>query len=326
MVRNISNAIKQALPGIQKNVLLKDCTTYKIGGPAQYFFGAKTKEDLIRAVKAAKEFKLPVFVLGGGSNILVSDKGVKGLVIKLQISDFVLNKNSVHIGAGVMLPKLVAIATESGFAGLEWAAGVPGTVGGAIYGHAQAFGAKISDAVKSVEALDIKTLEIKKLSKKQCGFSLKNSLFKKSASRRKNFIIVSAILEFKHADKKEIQEKIKEYLDYRRTRHPVSMPSAGSTFVNPQVKIKNKKLLNMFPELIQFNNKGVIPAGYLVEKAGLTGKKIGKAQISKTHANFIVNLGGAKAKDVMMLIKLAQEKVKKSFGIKLEPEVQFVGF
>jgi len=306
----------------QKNVLLKDYTTYKIGGPAQYFFVAKTKEDLIKAVKTAKELKLPVFVLGGGSNILVSDKGIKGLVIKLQISDFVLNKNRVHIGAGAMLPKLVAIATKSGFAGLEWAAGVPGTVGGAIYGHAQAFGAKISDVVKSVEALDIKTLEIKKLSKKQCGFSLKSSIFKKN----KNLIIVSAILEFKKRPKKEIQKKIKEYLNYRKTRHPVSMPSAGSTFVNPQVKIKNKKLLNMFPELIQFNNKGVIPAGYLVEKAGLAGKKIGRAQISEQHANFIVNLGGAKAKDVMMLIKLAQEKVKKSFGIKLEPEVQFVGF
>ncbi len=296
----------------QKNVLLKKYTTYKIGGPAQYFFVAKTKKDLIRAVKAAKEFKLPVFVLGGGSNILVSDKGVKGLVIKLQISDFVLNKNSVHIGAGAMLPKLVAIATENGFAGLEWAAGIPGTVGGAIYGHAQAFGAKISDAVKSVEALDIKTLEMKKLSKKQCGFSLKSSIFKKN----KNLIIVSAFLEFEKRPgvpsgsypKRKIQEKIKEYLNYRKTRHPISLPSAGSTFVNPET------------------NKGVIPAGELIEKAGLAGKRIGKAQISEKHANFIVNLGGAKAKDVLALIKLAQKKVKKDFGIKLKPEVQFVGF
>ena len=123
-----------------------------------------------------------------------------------------------------------------------------------------------------------------------------------------------------------IKNKIKEFLDYRKTRHPIDFPSAGSTFVNPEKKIKNKKLLEKFPELKEYNKKGVIPAGYLIAKCGLAGKKIGNAQISEKHANFIINLGGAKAKDVLALMNLAKKKVKKNFGINLEPEVQFVGF
>lgn len=289
----------------QKNVLLKNYTTYKIGGPAEYFFIAKTKDDLIKAIKTAKNFKSPIFVLGGGSNLLISDNGFNGLVIKMDISDIKFQENKAFVGAGVNLTKLAYLSADKGLSGLEWSAGIPGaTVGGAIYGDAQAFGARISDIVKSVEALDIKTLKIKNLSKEQCQFSLKNSIFKKN----KNLVIISVVLQFQEAEKEEVAQKIREYLHYRKTRHPMDIPSAGSVFVNPE------------------SNKGAIPAGYLIEKAGLMGKKIGNAQISEKHANFIINLGNAKAKDVLALIKLAQKKVKKIFGIKLEPEVQFLGF
>jgi UDP-N-acetylmuramate dehydrogenase len=328
----MEDKILEKLPGIKKNIPLKDFTTYKIGGPAKYFFIAKSKEDLAAALKTAKNLKLPVFVLGGGSNLLVSDKGFNGLVVKIDISEISIQGCRAFVGGGANLNKLAGLLAERGLSGLEWAAGIPGTVGGAIYGHAQAFGTKISAAVKSVETINLKTLQVKKFTKKQCKFSLKNSIFKKN----RNLIIISAVLEFsapggpasgwKKGDAEQIKNKIKEFLEYRKTRHPINFPSAGSTFVNPEIKIKNKKLLEKFPELNEYNKTGIIPAGYLIAKSGLSGRKIGNAQISEKHSNFIINLGGAKAKDVLFLMSLAKKKVKDNFGISLETEVQFVGF
>jgi UDP-N-acetylmuramate dehydrogenase len=170
--------------------------------------------------------------------------------------------------------------------------------------------------------INSKTLKIETLSKEQCKFTLKNSIFKKS----KNLVIISAVLEFKEKEPEEVKKKIKEFLEYRRTKHPTNFPSAGSVFVNPEKKITSRKLLEKFPELKIFNEKGVIPAGYLIAKSGLAGKKIGHAQISEKHSNFIINLGGASAKCVMGLINLSKRKVKKNFGINLETEIQFVGF
>ena len=315
--------LSEALPRVKRNVLLKDYTTYKIGGPAKYFFVAKNKEDLVKAVKLAEELKLPIFILGGGSNLLISDKGFNGLVIKIDILDIKIQGNRAIAGAGADLTKLAHLSAGKGLSGLEWAAGIPGaTVGGSIYGHAQAFGEKMSDIIKSVEAIDIKTLKVKSFSKKQCQFSLKNSIFKKN----KNLVIISAVLEFKKNNPNIAKKQIKENIAYRENRHPISFPSAGSAFVNPETIIKNRKLLMRFPELNEYNKKGVISSGYLISKCGLAGKKIGKAQISDKHANFIINLGGAKAKDVLALINLAKRKVKKIFGIDLETEVQLVGF
>ncbi|MCX6706138.1 MAG: FAD-binding protein [Candidatus Woesebacteria bacterium] len=198
----MADKILQKLSGVQKNVLLKDYTTYKIGGPAEYFFIAKTKEDLILTLKSAKDLKLPVFILGGGSNLLISDKGFKGLVIKINISRISLSGNKAFVGAGVDLTKLAYLSADRGLSGLEWATGIPGTVGGAIYGSAQAFGIKIADSVKSVEAINLKTLKLKSFTKKQCQFSLKNSIFKKNNTLRgtRNLVIVSAVLEFQNKD------------------------------------------------------------------------------------------------------------------------------
>lgn len=307
------------LQGAKKNVLLKNYTTYKIGGLAKYFFVAKNKDDLIKAIKTAKELKIPFFILGGGSNVLFSDKGFKGLVIKIQTDNLLIKDGKIIAGAGLMLSKLVDFALENNFTGLEWSRGVPGTVGGAVFGNAQAFGTKISDQIESVEALDLKTLTVKNFSKKHCKFSLKNSVFKKT----KKLIITSIVFKLEKSEKNEIQKKTDDFLNYRKNNHP-NFPSAGSTFVNPEKKIKNKKLLAKFPELNVFNERGTIPAGYLIQKSGLQGKKIGGAQISEKHANFIVNNGGAKAKDVLALIKLAQKKVKENFNINLETEIQII--
>lgn len=321
MLKN-KQKLSELLPGLQEKVLLKNYTTFKIGGPAKYFFIAKNKDDLIHAVKSARKLKIPVFVMGGGSNILFSDKGFNGLVIKIVFLGIKLEGGKIYVRSGTELANMANFCLENSLGGTEWAMGVPGTVGGAVFGNAQAFGDKISESVENVEVFDIKNDEIKILSKEQCEFSLKNSIFKKN----KNLIILSVVFNFKKDSRQNIQEKIDKYLQYRKTRHPINFPSAGSTFVNPETKIKNKKILDRYSELAQFNENGVIPAGYLIQKSGLAGKKIGNAQISELHCNFIINLGDAKAKDVFSLIKLVQKEVKKNFGILLIPEVQFIGF
>ncbi len=293
--------IKKELPQIKKNIGLAPYTTFKIGGVADYFFVAETKEDLVRAIKTAREFKLPFFLLAGGSNLLVSDKGFKGLVIKFQISKFKIQNSRVVAEAGVMLRELINASAKLGLDGFEWLAGIPGTVGGAIRGNAGAFGKSMADLVKTVEVLEIGSkLEIKNYKPEDCQFSYRSSIFKK----RKNLVILSVEIQLKKGNKKEIGKNIKRYLDYRKEKHPLNLPSAGSIFKNPEDS----------------------SAGKLIESCGLKGKKIGQVQISEKHANFIVNLGKAKAEDILKLISLAKQKVKEKFGIELEEEIQFLGF
>jgi len=338
---------------VKQNISLKNFTTFKIGGKAKYFFEAKTKEELLWAIKFAKEKRLPIFILGGGSNVLVSDKGFEGMVIKVQSSKFpptlklppslfelrrtsrraskVQNYNSeckIQSGAGVELNQLIKISLRNNLTGLEWAIGIPGTVGGAIYGNIGAFGSSIKDVIEEVEVLDTKELKEKIFQKEDCCFSYKESIFKKN----KNLIIISCILSLKKGDKKEIKEKINYYLNYRQKNHPSlkRFLSAGCVFENFSFQefLKNKKkgkVLRIFPEMKKFKEKGFIPAAFLIEKCGLKGEKIGRAQISPKHANFIINLGGAKALDVFKLIELEKKQVKKKFGILLKEEVQYVG-
>ena len=312
--------IEEYLPKVERNVSLAEYNTFKIGGKAQYFFIARNKDNLIKAIKTAKDLKLPFFILGKGSNILFSDKGFKGLVVNFRFSTCDFKKNKIFAGAGTLLNKLVRSAQKNNLTGLEWAVGIPGTLGGAIYGNAQSFFVRMSDIVESVEALDKRTLEIKNFSNEGCCFYLKNSIFKTN----KDLIILSAVLRLKKGNKRGIEKRIKDYLSYRRTRHPLRFPSAGSVFINPEIKIENTGLFKQFPQLKEFNKKGVIPSAYLIEQCGLKGKKIGKAQFSDKHTNFIINLGGAKAKDVLALINLAKQEVKKKFGISLKEEIQII--
>lgn len=317
----MKTSIKSDLPKIKENVSLADYCTYKIGGRARYFFEAENEPDLIEAVKAAKKHKATIFVLAGGSNVLFSDKGYKGLIVKMKNKGLEINRGLICGQTGTDLSQLVNFSSENKLSGIEWAAGIPGTLGGAVFGNAQAFGERISDNIAYVEALDLKTMTKVRLSKKQCEFKSKGSIFKKKG----NLIIISACLKLKKAQKDEILAKVRENLDYRKRNHPLKYPSAGSVFVNPEAKVKNRKLLKEFPELKDFNQKGFIHAGYLIDKCGLKGKKQNKAQISDQHANFIVNLGGAKAKDVKYLVDLAKKAVFKKFRIKLEEEIRIIG-
>ena len=321
---NTSN-IKKVLFNLRKDVPLAPFTTFRIGGLAKFFFTAYTREELISAVLWAKKSNLPFFILGGGSNLLGADEGFNGLVIKIQNSKFKIqshnSKFEIICEAGTSLKKLALKAQQIGAIGLEWTAGIPrATVGGAIRGNAGAFGSSMEDIVKKVEIFDCQTEERKVLESQDCQFGYKESIFKKN----QNFIVLSAQLQLKKGKKSEIEKKIKEYLTYRENAQPLDFPSAGSIFKNPKFKIQNPKLINKFPQLIEFNKKGMIPAGFLIEKAGLKGKKIGQAQISEKHANFIVNLGKARAVEVIELIKLIKKEVKNKFNIILEEEIKII--
>lgn len=296
------NKIGKILEKAERNIPLKNYSTFKIGGKAEYFYKTKNKNDLVQAVLESKKNNLNFFVLGNGSNLLISDGGFRGVVIKNQSSNFVLQqkkeKLKIICDAGLPLAKIVAETTNRGFSGLEWAIGIPGTFGGAIYGNAGAFGDSIADIIKIVEVFDVKNNKILHFKNKNCKFSYRGSIFKKN----KNLIILSADIILKKDKKSKIKERIKKNLNYRNLHQPLNFPSIGSIFKNP------KKL----------------SAGKLIEECGLRGKMMGKAQISKKHANFIVNLGNATSKDILKLIKLAKKSVKKKFRVILEEEIQFL--
>lgn len=282
----------------QENILLSKVTTFKIGGPAKYYYQAKNEEGLIKALKKIKEINLPYYILGKGSNVLFPDKGFPGLVIQISNQEIETKNNKIICSAGLSLNKLAQEARNNNLTGLEWALLVPGTVGGAVYINAAAFGYYMSDIIEKVKVLDIKTLEIKTLKKEELKFSAKKSLFQK----KKNLIILNVELKLKKGNKKDILKKEKEYSLHRKSRQPLNYPSVGCIFKNPK------------------NNS----ASYLIDQAGLKGKIIGGAQISEKHANFIINIKEAKAKDVLKLIKIIKETVNKKFNIKLEEEVQII--
>jgi len=285
--------IEKELFGIKKNISLSQYTTFKIGGKTRYFFRAKNKEGLIKAVKLAKKYSLPFFILGSGSNILASDRKYEGLVIKAESNKCFIKKTLMYCESGLLLSQAVKGAAKASLSGLEWAAGIPGTMGGAIQGNAGAFGSSMKNIVKEVETFDNGKIRIFK--NKRCNFSYRNSVFK----HKSHLIILSAQLRLKKGSKKDIVGRMKEILILRKEKYPLSFFSAGSVF----------------------KNQGKVLAGKLIERCGLKGKRIGGAIISKKHANFILNDRKAKAEDIIKLMELAKEKAKRKFGIRLKEEI-----
>jgi len=275
----------------QKNQKLSTYSSFRLGGLADWFCQAKNEKDLMEAISFCQKKKIPFFVLGGGSNILFSDKGFRGMVIKMENREIEIEKEKVMAGAGVSLKKLLQLTAENSLTGLEFLAGIYGSVGGAIVGNAGAWQENIGDKVERVKIFN-KGNQFKWLNQEECQFAYRQSRFKKSKE-----IILKVEFKLKEGDKRKIKRKISENLA-KREKQPQE-PSAGSIFINPKPK----------------------SAGLLIEACGLKGKRIGGAQISEKHANFIVNLGGAKAKDVLELIALAQKKVKEKFKITLQPEI-----
>ena len=326
----------------QKNILFSKYTSFKIGGAARWFCVVKNNSEIKEALKFAAENKLKVFVLGGGSNLLISDKGFDGMVIKVKSQKSKVKSNKIVCGSGMPLIKLVSESVKANLAGLEWAAGIPGTVGGAIVNNAGAFKKCIGDIVEEVEILEIPHLVsskrggiilpflggvregIKKLTNKQCQFSYRNSIFKKE----KKFIILNAVLKLEKGNQDESRKIILEILKLRKEKQPLEYPSAGSVFKNPVVVDEHlAKLIKKYPELKNIAKNNVVPVGWMIEQIDeLKNKKIGGAMISEKHCNFIVNIGNAKAEDVIILISLIKQKVRTHFDIQLKEEIEYVGF
>ncbi len=314
IMRTISHKkIIQLLPGVKKNVPLAQYTSFRIGGKAKYFLAVKSKDELIEAVKTAKKIHLPFFIFGGGSNLLVSDKGFKGLVIKVQNTRYKILNTNIFAEAGVLLGELIRVSAEKNLSGLEWATGIPGTIGGAVFGNAGSFGRSMKDIIAKVEVLNSKDLKIKTYDSLDLQFAYRESIFKK----KKNLVIVSVTITLQKGDKLEIQKKMKDFMMYKKNSQPLDFFSAGSVFKNPSLTLEN---------LVPFGDKNpeTVSAGALIEKCGLKNKKIGGAGISGKHANFIVNIRKAKSKDVQALIKLIKKKVKEKFKITLQEEIRYL--
>lgn len=313
--------LKEKIVGVEilENESMAKHTTFKVGGPAQYYVEVNNKADLHKVLAVAKELKLPFFIFGGGSNILVSDKGIKGLVIKLTEGEIDITNNQIKVFSGNNLKRMILKSIEKGLSGLEFAANIPGTVGGGVRGNAGVFGKGLGDYVKEVEALNVSgdevSLEI--FSKEECGFDYRHSMFKE----RPELIIAEIEFELTKSEN-DIAKRLKDIeneLEERRKKQPYELPSAGCAF-------KNVVFQPEYSDLANWQIYGKIPAAKLIEQAGLKGKKIGGAQISKKHANFIVNYDKASADDIIKLIELVKKEVKENFGVELEEEVQKIGF
>mgnify|MGYP001566039061 CR=1 FL=1 len=309
----------------QENVDLKQYSHYKIGGPARYFFAPKNKEEMLEAVKKARAEKLSIFILGGGTNLLINDKGFNGLVLKPEIRDLKRAGNLVQVGAGVQMSELLSYLVSQSLSGFEWAGGLPGTVGGAIRGNAGAFGGETKDSVKEVVSLDIRDSEpnLVKRNNQACQFGYRNSIFKMNDGHE---VIVEVEFELKPGDPAEIKKAIDEKIKYRHERQPLEYGNIGSIFKNVDVRKATPEVVAACSHVIKTDPFPVIPTAHLITEAGLKNRQIGQAMVSPKHPNFIVNLGGATAEDVRQLIAVVKEAVKSKFGVDLEEEVIYVGF
>ena len=273
-------------------------TSFKIGGAADIFISVGSPGELSAVFKKCGELDIPRLVIGKGSNLLVSDSGVEGAVISL------LNMNGISVkgeeiicGAGAALSDACRAALDNSLTGLEFAYGIPGSIGGAVYMNAGAYGGEMADVVLSAECL-MPDGAIVKVNASQMNFGYRKSVFKENGTT-----VLSAVLKLRQGNKKEIQEKMNDYICRRKSKQPLEYPSAGSFFKRPTGYF----------------------AGALIEKNGLKGETVGGAQVSEKHAGFIINRGGATCEDVKKLGKTVSDKVFAAEGVRLEPEVIFVG-
>lgn len=291
---------KQGIDSIIKyDEPLKNHTSLRIGGPADVFCSPGNIEDLKKVVSISKKYNIPFLVIGNGTNLLILDSGIRGLVINLNKSfkKIVFSDKIVKVGAGVSLVYLSKIALKREMSGLEFACNIPGTLGGAIINNAGFKGNCMADVVQNVTFLTGEN-KVEKTSKSNLNFN-----YRECNLECKSVIILEATLLLKKVNKEEIELKIKENIKIRETKQPLHKLNAGSIFKNPPGYY----------------------AGELVEKVGAKGLSRGKAEVSLKHANFIVNNGGASAREILYLIEEIEKRVKKNFGIKLEREIEILG-
>lgn len=288
---------------LKKDEPMKNHTTFRIGGPAMLFASPASEEQLAKLIKCVKKWQIPFFILGNGSNLLVSDKGYQGVVIEVKdgFNQCLVERNDdgavVRAGAGILLSRLANVIAEESLSGFEFAAGIPGTLGGAVMMNAGAYGGEIKDHIIKAKVVTAEG-EIITLSKDQLELSYRHSALMNTGD-----IIVEAEFAFLNGEQSDIRALMKDYNQKRREKQPLEYPSAGSTFKRPEGYF----------------------AGKLIQDADLRGFRIGDAMVSEKHCGFVVNAGEATAAQVKELIDKVSEIVNEKFGVCLEPEVRFLG-
>lgn len=303
MARIPMEELRQAFgPSLHENVTMANYTTARVGGPVPALVSIHTLEDLIKAAKSLWRHSVPFLVLGSGSNILVSDQGVDAVILHNRAHNLKIDTKSdspsIYAESGAILGTVARQSALRGLSGMEWAAPVPGTVGGAVYGNAGAHGSDMEESVSVAKILH-KSEGIEDWPVEKLAYQYRSSVLK-----RENMpvVVLSAVFNVVRTSRDEAWEKIKAFQAHRKETQPPGA-SMGSMFKNPMGDY----------------------AGRLIEAAGLKGRRVGRAMISPIHANFIINLEGATANDIWKLMKIAQDIVKEKFGIRLEPEIELVG-
>ena len=289
--------------GIRENVILSSYSSFGIGGPARYFFTAQTTSQLVRAVRAARTVGIKFFVLGGGSNILFDDTGFSGLVIKDMTDKFRINGGIVSALSGTIVDRLVDATVAQGLGGMEYAAGIQGTIGGAVHGNAGAFGHAINEILESAVILT-EADKIEVADNEYFKFAYRSS---KLCSKEDT--VLSVRLKLRPEDPSQLAEIVKDRRKFRQERHPVGIGTAGSVFKNIRSLEKPRE---------------VIPAGKLLDEAGMRGMRVGGAEVFEKHCNIIVNRDNAKSEDVLELINKMKQAVFSKFGIDLEREILYI--
>ncbi len=307
---------KEKYQKIKNNISLKNYNTMKIDCVADYFLEAKSEDDILCGLEYAEDNNIPFLILGGGSNVILPEK-FKGIVIIIKITFFNLREENdkivVRVSSGYFLPDIAKKVSLAGGHGIEWAGGVPGTVGGAVRGNAGAFSNFMADYTKEVLAINVKNRKKEIFTKEECMFDYRESVFKKN----KEYILLEVKMNFPKKIKND--NKYEEYLDYRKKNHPEE-PSAGSIFKNPEI---GEDFYEKYPETKKFKELGFVPVSFLIESCNLKGKRIGGCFVSEKHANFIVNKDGT-GKDVIKLIEVIKKEVKRKYSIEIEEEVEII--
>jgi len=307
----------------QENVFLKSYSNYKIGGPAKYFVEVGFVEELREVLRLAKSLSQDkIAILGGGTNVLISDEGFDGLVIYNKIEGIEEEGDNLVVGSGVLVKDLLNYCIENLLSGLEWAGGLPGTVGGAVRGNAGAFKGETKDNVVRVQSLNLKTLDEIVRENRECKFGYRNSIFKSGDGIYE--FITHVVLGLAAGDKEEIEGKIRQKIEYRRNRHPLNYPNIGSIFKNIPLVSLSHRLQKELSAFVKTDPFPVVSASKLIVLCDLKGKRIGDAMISEKQPNFIVNVGNAKTEDVKALIRMIKQAVKNKYDILLEEEIIYL--
>jgi UDP-N-acetylmuramate dehydrogenase len=299
-VRPIDHLYARLGDKVKENVLLAPYTSARIGGPADIFVTADSAAELARIVKLLWKQEMPFTILGGGSNVLVSDRGVRGVVVLNRAKAVRFHSGdqpSVTVESGVVFSNLANRCASKGLGGIEWAATVPGTIGGAVYGNAGAFGGDTAGNLMCADLLTVNGRE--KYSAEQMGYGYRTSVLKRGEVKA---VVLAAELSLKNSTKEEATVNIQQFVAHRKATQPPGA-SMGSMFKNPNGDY----------------------AGKLIEAAGLKGTRIGNAEVSPLHGNFFINHGATKAEDIRTLVELVQKTVKEKHGVELELEIEFVG-